>query len=144
MLYPGFTIFKLPDAFKKEIRNYLIKKEQDPTHIEEALNRLEEQGYIDDAAFAGAFVRTKVNTTSKGPLVIRKELQEKGIAGAAADQAMTYYTFEKELEKAVKLAGSKLQAKAKNPIRRRSSLPSSSCFRRDSRVLLPRKLYHWR
>jgi len=98
---------------KKEIRNYLIKKEQDPTHIEEALNRLEEQGYIDDAAFAGAFVRTKVNTTSKGPLVIRKELQEKGIAEAAADQAMTYYTFEKELEKAVKLAGSKLQAKAK-------------------------------
>lgn len=98
---------------KKEIKTYLLKKEQNPTHVEETLTRLEEQGYTDDASFAGAFVRTKVNTTSKGPLVIRKELQEKGITGAAAEQAMTYYTFEKELEKAVKLAGSKLQTKAK-------------------------------
>ncbi|WP_077304291.1 recombination regulator RecX [Terribacillus halophilus] len=98
---------------KKEIKTYLLKKEQHPDHVEEALRRLEEQGYTDDAAFAGAFVRTKVNTTSKGPLVIRKELQEKGIAGKIADEAMTFYSFEKELEKAVKLANTKLQSKSK-------------------------------
>ncbi len=129
---------------KKEIKTYLLKKEQNPTHVEETLTRLEEQGYTDDASFAGAFVRTKVNTTSKGPHVIRKELQEKGITGAAAEQAMTYYTFEKELEKAVAdLPVRSCKQKQRNLIKRKFSLHSSSCCRKAFQVQLLRKQCPW-
>ena len=35
--------------------------------------------YINDEEFALSYVRTQINTTDKGPDVIRMELKEKGI-----------------------------------------------------------------
>lgn len=82
-----------------EMKQYLMKKEIDPEHIEEIISRLLKEKLLDDEAFALAFVRTKVNTTVKGPLLIKKELQEKGVHESVAETALATFSREDQLEK---------------------------------------------
>ena len=87
----------------KAMKEYLQKKEIDAEHITVIINRLINEKWLDDAAFAEAFIRTKVQTTSKGPLVVKKELIEKGVSVEKADEALIHYSIDEQLEKAVKL-----------------------------------------
>ncbi|WP_407272359.1 recombination regulator RecX [Radiobacillus sp. PE A8.2] len=95
---------------KKEIAEYLSKKEVDIEEINVVVQRLEDEGLLDDREFAIAFVRTRMNTTSKGPMLIKRELMEKGVRADIADEALTHYPFELQVEKASKLVDKKLTA----------------------------------
>ncbi|WP_042356745.1 recombination regulator RecX [Bacillus rubiinfantis] len=88
---------------EKEIYDYLLQKEIEEPVIHEVIHKLKRQNYIDDAEFAKAFVRTLANTTDKGPEAIKRELKEKGIAESMAEQALTEFPLEQQIEKAVKL-----------------------------------------
>ena len=59
---------------KKEIKDYLKKKEYDEEIINETISKLESQGYLNDLGFAKSFLTNKLITTSNGPLKIRREL----------------------------------------------------------------------
>ncbi|CQR47215.1 Regulatory protein RecX [Paraliobacillus sp. PM-2] len=87
----------------KEMYDYLLKKELDEEQIQVILKRLKEEKWLDDQLFAEAFVRTKVQTTSKGPLLIKKELIEKGVPVQAAETGLMHYSFDQQVEKASKL-----------------------------------------
>ncbi|MFB1052137.1 recombination regulator RecX [Paraliobacillus sp. JSM ZJ581] len=87
----------------KEMYDYLVKKELDETQIQVIIERLKKEKWLDDQLFAVAFVRTKIQTTSKGPLLIKKELIEKGVSSQVAEIGLTYYSFEQQVEKASKL-----------------------------------------
>ena len=63
----------------KEMKDYLKKKEIDEEHIPIVMDRLKREKLLDDKAFAQMFVQTRLNTSSKGPLLIKKELMEKGV-----------------------------------------------------------------
>lgn len=89
---------------EKEIRDFLAKKEADEEHIEEIVQRLYREKLLDDLEFAKALVRTRMNTASKGPLVLKKELIEKGVDKSVAEEAILEFPFELQVEKAVKLA----------------------------------------
>ncbi|WLV25426.1 recombination regulator RecX [Aciduricibacillus chroicocephali] len=94
---------------KKEIKDHLFKKEIEPEQIEQVMERLERDKLIDDAEFANMFVRTRVNTSDKGPGHVRRELLEKGVAPQIAEEALKFYSFEDEREKAVKFAQKKVR-----------------------------------
>ncbi|MBU8908875.1 recombination regulator RecX [Desertibacillus haloalkaliphilus] len=88
---------------KKEISQYLAGKEIEPAVIDEVIVKLNDYRYIDDLAFANAFVRSRMNTTAKGPRVIRQELIEKGITNKDIEKSLTQYPLGQQIETAVRL-----------------------------------------
>lgn len=87
-----------------EVKEYLTQKELPAPTIQEAINRLYKYKFLDDSDFAKAFVRTQMNTTDKGPEVVKVGLKEKGINAKIMEEAMLEYPFEIQVEKAKQLA----------------------------------------
>lgn len=102
---------------EKEIRTYLWDKEVDDEKIEYVVKRLKEENYLNDTEFAIALVRTRMQTSSKGPLLVKKELHEKGVAKPTASEALEHYTFDEQVEKATKLVEKKLRLDGKKSFR---------------------------
>ena len=70
-----------------ELRRKLRAKKFDPEDIDLAIARLHREKWLDDARFAGAFVRTRANKRV-GRLRIRRELQAAGVADDEAEKAI--------------------------------------------------------
>lgn len=87
---------------KKEIWDYLKKKEYSFSNIENAINILEKQGYINDLNFAKAFLNNRLITTSNGPYKIKSDLKEKGVSNEVIDEVMEEYTLDIQKEKILK------------------------------------------
>ncbi|MBP2078690.1 recombination regulator RecX [Oceanobacillus polygoni] len=104
---------------KKEIIDYLVKKEVDPEHIEQIMKRLVEEKLIDDQQFAHFFVQSRINTTTKGPVLIKKELMEKGVLAQQAELALENYSLDTQLEKIVKHIQKKLNTGKKEAFRKK-------------------------
>ncbi|MFG6117487.1 recombination regulator RecX [Halobacillus sp. MO56] len=102
---------------EKEIRDYLNKKETDPEQIEVIIDRLYKEKLLDDQEFANALVRSRIHTSSKGPLMVKKDLMEKGVSAVKAEEALTHYPFEAQYEKAMKFAKKKLRSDGKKSFR---------------------------
>jgi regulatory protein len=102
---------------KKEIKDYLLKKEWEDPVINEVLHKLTAHRYINDQEFALAFVRTLANTTDKGPDLINLELKEKGIDGEIRTEALREFPLEQQIEKAVKITDKFFQKSGKESIK---------------------------
>ncbi|ALX48959.1 recombinase RecX [Lentibacillus amyloliquefaciens] len=102
---------------KKEMRDYLVQKEVDEEHISQIMKKLNEEGLTDDREFARSFVRTRMNTSSKGPILVRQELLQKGVAEELASEAVAIYSFDVQFEKALKLAEKNLRSNSKKSFR---------------------------
>jgi regulatory protein len=70
------------------VAGYLRKKGYAATQIDAALKRLADMGYVDDAAYASAFISTKAAAKSLGPRRVRGELARRGVARAVIDAEM--------------------------------------------------------
>lgn len=102
---------------EKEIADYLKEKEVDEEHIDEIVRRLKKEKLLDDQEFAASLVRTRVMTSSKGPLLLKKELIEKGVQANLAEEALEFYPFDKQIEKAKKFAEKKMRNDSKKSYR---------------------------
>ncbi|MGJ7918941.1 recombination regulator RecX [Neobacillus sp. LXY-4] len=87
-----------------EVRRFLEKKGIDLSIINEVIHKLYHHKFINDQEFALAYVRTQVNTSDKGPIVIQQELKEKGIIDPISEIALGEYPYQVQLEKATQLA----------------------------------------
>lgn len=103
---------------KKEIHDYLVKKEANPEHISPIIKRLTDEKLLDDKQFADMFVRTRMNTSSKGPMIIKKELMEKGVAAMIASEAVEKYPYEVQFENVSKWIEKKLNQSKKESHRK--------------------------
>jgi regulatory protein len=70
-----------------ELRRKLRSKKFEKEDIDGTIARLHREKWLDDARFAGAFVRTRANKRV-GQRRIRRELQAAGVDGGTADQAV--------------------------------------------------------
>lgn len=104
---------------KQEIKDYLVKKEVDAEHINKIMDKLTKEGLIDDEQFAESFVRTRIETSDKGPMLVKKELIEKGVLETIANRAVDVYTYELQYDKALKWAEKRLQQTTKHSFRKR-------------------------
>lgn len=86
---------------EKEIYDYLLSKSISEDIIASVQQRLRKNHYVDDLAFAKAFVRSRIQTSIKGPLVIRQELYKKGISEAYIIESLKEYPEEKQIEIAI-------------------------------------------
>lgn len=77
---------------RTELRRRLGRKEISPAVIDQTVEWLESRGYLDDAAFAEAFVRDRLRLRPRGRIGLLSELRRKGVdegtAGAAIDRVL--------------------------------------------------------
>ena len=64
---------------KKEIKEYLIKKGASLNKIDEVINKLVKNGYINDFSFAKAYVSDQMILTPNGPHKIKRGLVKYGV-----------------------------------------------------------------
>ncbi|WP_279401795.1 RecX family transcriptional regulator [Piscibacillus salipiscarius] len=98
---------------KSEIAEYLKGKEATPEAIETVIHKLEEEKLVDDLQFSKAYVRTKMNTSTKGPNKIKQELILKKIPEAYVEEAMSEYSSEIEVEKVIKMLKKKFASSSR-------------------------------
>jgi len=128
----GFLSHRMRSA--KEVHDYLATKEIDGPIILEVLHKLTELNYVNDKEFAHAFVRTQVNTTVKGPEVIKKELIEKGIDKEIIETALNEFGIDYQLESAKKIA---------EKAAKQSKMSSNQVLKQKVEQALLRKGYNW-
>lgn len=104
---------------KKEMVDYLTKKEADPETIEEIIHRLENEKLLNDQEFAEMFIRTRINTSTKGPKLIEQELMKKGVSPKIIFDCLVIYDNELQFDKIYKFMEKKLKQSSKHSFRKR-------------------------
>ncbi|ABO65840.1 MULTISPECIES: recombination regulator RecX [Geobacillus] len=101
---------------EQEIVEHLRKKGVVDPVIEEVLEKLRAERYVDDEAFAAAYVRTQKNTSTKGPRLIQAELERLGVPASVIEQSLVEYSFNEQV-----IAARSLYEKAKKQRRAESA-----------------------
>ena len=73
---------------EQELRVRLRSKKFPNASVEWCLRLLEEEGLIDDSAFASAFVLSRIRLRPRGRFRLSQELREKGVSAEVAEQAI--------------------------------------------------------
>jgi regulatory protein len=72
----------------QELRLKLLQRSFEPGPVETALSWLGERGYLDDAAFARAWVQRRAERHPEGPLALTAGLRRRGISRDTAEDAV--------------------------------------------------------
>jgi regulatory protein len=78
-----------------ELARSLQRKGEEKPHVDWAIDRLQEQGLLDDAAFARSFARTKVVDGKQSRRRVQQDLARKGVSRSLSDEAIDT-VFEEE------------------------------------------------
>jgi regulatory protein len=71
-----------------ELARSLVRKGEEKAHVDWAIARLQEQGLVDDAAFARAFTRSRVVGGKQSRRRVEQELARKGVPRSVAGDAI--------------------------------------------------------
>ncbi|MGW4896143.1 regulatory protein RecX [Kitasatospora sp. NPDC004240] len=95
---------------RKQLADVLRRREIPDEAAERVLDRLEEVGLIDDAAFAEAWVESRHAVRGLSRRALTQELRTRGVAGEAIERAVAQVDHEDEAEAARALVERKLRA----------------------------------
>ncbi len=71
----------------EELKRKLIRRGAEPDRVEDVVSRLEDQDLVSDERFTQMYVRTRIRRLF-GPLKIRAELRQRGVADGPVQAAM--------------------------------------------------------
>ena len=94
---------------KKEIKEYLIKNNFDDIVIDEVINILQKDKYLDDDIYTKAFINDKILLSNDGPNKIIGKLDELGIPKDIIDKHIDIFTTELQKEKIKKIADKQIK-----------------------------------
>ncbi|MDF2814329.1 MAG: RecX family transcriptional regulator [Paenibacillus sp.] len=106
----------------REIKVYLKRKGHQESLIEEALKRLEDNGYVDDAQFAAQMAEHRIISQRKGRRWVQQELQQKGVNREVIQEALAQVGPEEEQAAASQLAQKKWASMQGEPADKRRKL----------------------
>lgn len=89
-----------------EIKQYLLKKELSPTHIQAVLTRLTDLNLLDDLVFAHYWIENREAFRPRGEYALRYELRQKGVSETIIDTALSEVEID-EVESAYRVAQKK-------------------------------------
>lgn len=99
-----------------EVKKKLLDKGFGEAVILEAIQKLRNYGFLDDATYSKALLETKKRTMKKGPRAIRQDLKKKGIEKRLQDDVLETFTYEEQLKLALELAEKTVRSeKVKTP-----------------------------
>ena len=76
------------EVSEHQLRAHLAERDHERDEIDTAVERLREEGSLDDGRVARAYARTALKVKGRGRLRIQRELQEIGISKDVAAQAL--------------------------------------------------------
>lgn len=101
--YIGLKYIKSRARSIKEVRDKLVREEYPIDYIDLAIDKLKEQGYLNDMMYAKSFLNNKLITTAHGPYKIKQEMQKKGISESIIIEVLNDYTNDIQKEKINKI-----------------------------------------
>jgi regulatory protein len=107
----GLRLLAVRSHSRHELRRKLGRRGYAEEDVEGAVARLDELGYVDDAAFAAGHVRRR--SASLGPLALAAELAARGVDRRLTSQAVAGLTHSDQVTAAVRLV--QRQAARKRP-----------------------------
>lgn len=87
-----------------DLKELLKRKEYSIEYIDSVIDKLIEQGYLNDEKFTKAFINNQILTTNKGPNKIRQELLMHKIDINIINKELEIFDEEEQLQKINKLA----------------------------------------
>ncbi|NUL43781.1 regulatory protein RecX [Cellulosimicrobium funkei] len=96
---------------RKQLEEKLSERDVPEDVAAAVLDRLEDVRLVDDSAFAENFVRTRQRSKGLARGALRRELQQKGVSGEAADHALETISEDSEREAAVELVQRKIRGR---------------------------------
>ncbi|WP_062197017.1 recombination regulator RecX [Massilibacterium senegalense] len=84
-----------------ELIEYLKRKELDYSTIVGCIDTLKSYHYINDEEFSNQYVQSKMNTQLKGPLLIKRELEEKGVSSTIISSSLSRMSFESQVSRLI-------------------------------------------
>ena len=94
---------------RKELKNYLVKKGFNNDQIEEVIELLFKQGYLDDKTYTVSFIHDKILISNYGPNKIKSELENVGISTDIINENISCFTEELEKERIEKLVNKQIK-----------------------------------
>ena len=79
-----------------ELKSFLLRKEYPEYLIDCTIQKLENQGYLNDRSFTKSYINSQMITTSKGPFKIEKELLEKKVPKEIINEEIKIFTLEEQ------------------------------------------------
>lgn len=101
--YVGLKALKSRFKSTKELRDYLIRKEYPYDLVNNAVEKLLKQGYLNDELFAKSYINNQMVTSSRGPIKISNDLFSKGISQSIVNKEIEVFTEEIQFEKINKI-----------------------------------------
>lgn len=96
---------------EKQVRDDLISHEFEE-QADEVIELLKDQRFINDLIYAKSYVRTAFNINRKGPNLIERDLEKKGVSHQEIVEALEEYPKKEQIQNAFRL-GEKMIAKSK-------------------------------
>ncbi|HEU4643705.1 MAG TPA: regulatory protein RecX [Gemmatimonadaceae bacterium] len=82
----------------RELRRALVRKGEEPEHVDAAIERLLALGLLDDAAYARQFARSKLEGAGLSRRRLQAELSKRGVAREVADDAIADVLSDDEVD----------------------------------------------
>lgn len=114
---------------KQEVYDYLVKNDVDDEHITLIIEKLIKRKLLNDKEFAQAFVNTRIQTTHKGPGIIKQELIKKGVRATIADEAVVAMDQNLQREKAMNIVEKRLKKSSKHSHRKQMQTIQANLMR---------------
>ena len=93
----------------KELKKYLIKKEYPAELIDQVIELLYNQGYLNDKVYSTSLVHDRIILSMDGPNKIKKELSDNGIDNDTIEEVIEEYTKDIELERIEKIVNKQIK-----------------------------------
>ena len=103
-----FLSFQMRSEY--EVKKKLLDAGHGEAVVLEAIRKLENLGFLNDATYSKALLETKKRTMKKGPRAIRQDLKKKGIDKSLQDEVLETFTHEEQLDIAMQLAEKEVRA----------------------------------
>ena len=113
--YVALKYISIRKRSKKEVNDYLMKKDITEEMIEKVIDRLEKEGNINDFSFSKSYVYDSLLLTNKGPLRIKTELIKYGISTDIINEALCDIDYEMLKEKLFNLIEKQIKIRKDSP-----------------------------
>lgn len=84
-----YRFLTIRNRSEKEIRDYLTKKKAESEIISVIIEKLKQQKFLDDEAFARSWIRSRARWKPKGTHALKMELSQKGIAKEIIERVLS-------------------------------------------------------
>ena len=94
----------------KEMTDYLKNKDYSIDIINDAINRLKKENYLNDEIYSKYFITDKINLSNDGPYKIIIELEKRGLDREYINKNIELFTIDKQEEKIEKLINKQIKS----------------------------------